>query len=461
MSQSQQSEVNSSPQQTGLHRRTWELELLISGAIVVALFQLPEAVDAVFDGLKSRVSRELFKVVWTVYFPAKLAITPALIVFSIHILLRGFWVGMVGLNAVFKDGIDWDKVTMPPILRAYHKPRTNPQDFEKKLDRAASLLFAVLFSLLSQTAALGFWLTTGMILVVAIASSPFGSNHVLEIWNLVYFGIIFFVAAPGLLAILIDKCIERWPSLARRLPFLVSLCRLMLIVGSAVMLVRLWYPAALTMTSNLTKKKPETWRVIMVTVPATFVLMAVVFAGMIGGPLYRSFDSYIFTPPRPQESGVSSRYYESMRDPGEAVNVPTVQADVISDPYLRLYLPYDAWRDNDRLAELCPDAKPFRKDGDLLTAFRRRPTEASARIAVLGCFEKFWTVELNEKPVELDLAFSDEPGGRGVGVVAYVSTADLPSGKNRIVVTRFTSKEEEKRSRFNREEHVFHIPFWR
>jgi hypothetical protein len=51
---SQEEHLQEAPGTASIHR-TWELELLISGAIVVALFKLPAVVDGLFDQLAPHV----------------------------------------------------------------------------------------------------------------------------------------------------------------------------------------------------------------------------------------------------------------------------------------------------------------------------------------------------------------------------------------------------------------------
>jgi hypothetical protein len=123
-------------------------------------------------------------------------------------------------------------------------------------------------------------------------------------------------------------------------------------------------------------------------------------------------------------------------------------------------LPYDAWRDNTRLAEVCPDVEPFRRDGDLVTAFREPGTEEEQRRAALACFAKLWQANLNGEPLDLELMFTDDAGGRGRGVMAYIPIEGLAKGRNELVLSRHPSEKEKERSRFNPEKHVFHIPFW-
>src|SRR5205085_8925932 len=53
--------------------------------------------------------------------------------------------------------------------------------------------------------------------------------------------------------------------------------------------------------------------------------------------------------------GVDFRYYESQRPAGELyARIPSIQSDVIRDPYVKLFIPYSPTRHNEHVAARCP-----------------------------------------------------------------------------------------------------------
>jgi hypothetical protein len=445
----------------GLHRRTWELELLISGAIVVALFKLPTVVDGLFDQLTPHTSRDLFQVPFLLYYMAKLALTPMVLILILHILLRGLWVGMVGINALFPDGIKWHKLDLGPLQRPFYQAKASPRRLEQNVDRICSALFSVLFIILSFVAAMAFWGLFSMTVTVLLKAFVVSGTEIKDLTLKVFWTIGFLVFTPAIFVALIDQLAKKWPQILERAPRLQRLCTAVLRFFYWVYLGFLWYPPSALLTSNLTRSKLRWWQGVLASLPIGVIAPLVVVLPLLGPRLMSSVNSYIYAPARAQESGMSAAYYDSLRTSDAAITVPRIQSDIVSEPYVRLYLPYDARRDNLRLAEVCSDLDPFRGDGNLVAAMRRAPSTVKERTAALACFAKLWTVTLNGKTLnDLQLLFADDPQSGGRGVVVYLPTEDLPKGRNLLQVSKVTTEEERSEKLHNPEKFQYFIPFW-
>ena len=125
---------------------TWELEMLLSGAVTVGLFQAPAlvhrllAVAAEFGRMAASLSAGLAVT-------ALGAIYALLGAFVLHLAVRAYWVGLVGLDSVFPRGIQWDRLTTTgPITREVYErrvPRLRP--LIDRLDNFAASIFSVAF----------------------------------------------------------------------------------------------------------------------------------------------------------------------------------------------------------------------------------------------------------------------------------------------------------------------------
>lgn len=441
-----------------LHRRTWELELLISGAIVVALLKMPAAVDAVYEQLAPHVSRDLHNLVWFIYSPTKFVLTPAVIIFAVHVLLRGLWVGLVGLNAVFPDGVQWDRLDLGPVQRRFLSERVFPDRFQDQVDRIASTLFSVLFSILALTVSLGFWFAVAM--GAALALRGFGSD--VSIGKLAFgayitmFALIF---VPALFSFVLDRFLARSD---RETGFVAWLSRGTYAVFWYMTLGFLWYPASGVLLSNLSRRKIPWWKSMMFSVPIGLLLAFIVLAPLLGPRIVESLDSYVWSPDDPAAEGMFRRHYDTLRTGEGPLRAPSIPTDVPEGSWLRLYLPYRATTDNPRLAEVCPDSEPFRADGDPIAALIGRSGTPAERQAVLACFARLWTIELDGASVSSpEMLFADGPDGRSRGVVTYLDLRDLAPGRHDLSVGRRPTEEERGDSDFDPEDYRFHIPFWR
>ncbi len=102
---------------------TWEMELLISGATVFAMLQLPALLDQWLYEYMPRFGRELSVVLLLTYVYTKAAVIALVFTFVLHLALRGYWVALVGMHSVHPEGIRWEKLKMGPFYGEMVKRR--------------------------------------------------------------------------------------------------------------------------------------------------------------------------------------------------------------------------------------------------------------------------------------------------------------------------------------------------
>lgn len=158
---------------------TWEIELLLSGALVYALLHLPAELEYGVQRLVPVVSEGLREalVLISVYLRAGLiALATA---FVLHLGLRAYWVALVGVHSVYPLGPRFERMRQGPLtmerLRSQWRPL--PEHIER-FDNASSIVFATGVSL--GLLMLGLAITVGLIMLAAAVLghfSPFGLNH--------------------------------------------------------------------------------------------------------------------------------------------------------------------------------------------------------------------------------------------------------------------------------------------
>ncbi len=171
---------------------TWEVELLLSGALVFSMLQAPGLLDDAIYALRPRLIGSLNFGAFMLYFYLKITSYALIATFALHLFQRAIWVAGLGLRSVYPSGVDWDKLSRGPIYRDYAQ-RTTPT-LDQMIDRAdnrASVVFAfgmmlVLMSLAIMLFTLllvvvggvagkwlpvgmdGIWLTTALVLVFTL-----------------------------------------------------------------------------------------------------------------------------------------------------------------------------------------------------------------------------------------------------------------------------------------------------
>jgi hypothetical protein len=402
-------------------RQTWELEMLISGAVVFALLQLPSAVDQGYERLDPHLEGSLAYGLFIVLYYAKLALYALIASFLVHLASRAYWVGLIGLEAVFPRGVQWEKVTSGPIgRRLFEKRLLSLPALIARTDDFCSMIFSFSFLIVFVFVLSVFLAGLLGLLAFGISRLFLGGEHL----GVVFRVLMLLLLVPYLVVTMLDKVVG---------PKLDPASRPARVLHAAnafyyrAFFMDLYGPIMLTLFSNIRKQ-------------VMYPLFTAAFLGLVGlfflGEMRRggrlSLDSDIYMPVVAGEREVSPSYYENLRPEDEVFRMePSIQSDVVTDPYLRLFIPYYPRRDNPALARRCPGLKPLREPGLTLKDRNASPPPAAAAAEVLRCLSDLHRVSLDGKPLAgLELNFSTHPKTGVRGLVGYVPVADLPRGSH-------------------------------
>jgi hypothetical protein len=134
--------------------------------------------------------------------------------------------------------------------------------------------------------------------------------------------------------------------------------------------------------------------------------------------------------------GVDNAYYESMRHGGEPTTVPMIQSDIVTGPYVRLFVPYVPDRHDPWMASRCAGAEPLRSTRiHVLRPDAPTAREDSAAARTLGCLARLHAVAVDgvARPELRFRFYSNAKTGRD-GIVTYIPTAGLAPGEHTIRV---------------------------
>jgi hypothetical protein len=189
----------------------------------------------------------------------------------------------------------------------------------------------------------------------------------------------------------------------------------------------LYAPIMMILFSNVRKKAIyPLFTAAFVGVLGLFFLSVMVREGML------SLDSDVYMPAEPGAQEVSPSHYEDQRPEGEVFRMsPSIQSDVIRDPYIKLFIPYYPRRHNPVLARRCPGVKPLQEPGLRFEGRNASAPPAGAVREVLRCLAEIHRVSLDGKPVPgLEFQFSTHPKTGLRGIVGYIPTAGLSPGSH-------------------------------
>lgn len=419
-----------------LRERTDELELIISGLTVFALFALPDAMLSAWFRMQVHVEGDLVDILRTVFLFAS-GLSYALgLTFVAHLVVRAYWVGLIGLKSVFPSGIRWDRThTMGPIGRDYFK-RWLP-DIDTAIDRAdrvASIIFALasLVGILVVWVAVLIAILTGLAALVKLA---IGLSDRSTGWILAG-------AAMSMVALsLVNWMLDVWyaakrPALQANPRFRAGL-ETSIRVANAISPQRLILPVQLTLQSNLPARRfLAGFMIAVLLIPlagAATALARIKFAPV---------NSYAFFTDDMAETALRSAYYETLRSADdEALWLPMIQSDRIAESHLRVFLPHLPGRDNAVLAAVCPPPAGETRD----------------RSAVAHCLGSVWRVRLDGQDQPMTDFVPAERRDLGLrGLQGYLPLAGMMPGRHELEVIWNDSGPDEGSDR----RRTYAIPFW-
>ncbi len=393
-----------------LRDRTDELELIISGLTLFALISLPswlfEALSLNFTHLSTSMA-----IAGTLGITLATGICYGLAAcFIVHLMVRAYWVGLIGLRTVFPKGIDWSRT--PGIGPLTHKHyRSTLPDLEtatERADRLASSLFAVISLLTLAT----LWMSIIVLLTLAaggwIGARIGLTNAGLGIATLVLVGV--FAGLPVLLWLLDSVLARRFPSLQENRAF-TGCVRLLGRIYSLIYPQRLVLPVQLTLQSNT--------RPIVFYFALLLSVTCIVVIGNLRYNAWRSFtlsDEFVYLDGGDVVEGFRSTYYEDMTNRADRLRAwPRIDSFTQKGSFVSLFLPYQPLRDNLILNDLCEDST----------------NEESAVV----CLRKLWSVSINDQAVDMAQFVSAERADINMrGLVGLVPMRGLQPGMHRINV---------------------------
>lgn len=392
-----------------LRDRTDELELIISSLTIFALYSLPEWLFGSFSGVYTHLSSAMI-IAGAAGIPLLTGFCYGLACcFVVHLMARGYWVGLIGLRTVFPDGINWNKTPgMGPLTRERQRIRLPDLDTViERTDRLASSLFAVI-SLLTLSAIWFGTILLSLLVITGEIGARFGlTNAGLQVGVLIMIGV--FVGLPLILWILDALLAARFPRLQRSKSFVA-------VVGGIGKAVGFFYPQRLILPVQLTLQSNTRPVVFFLALIAGIAALVVAgnarFIGWINFTLSNEF-SYLDN--THVAEGFRTPYYEDMDSEKDLTRAwPRVSSFTQTGSFATLFLPYQPLRDNLILQELCTG------------------NEAAGP----ECLRQLWSVSIDQQTVPMtDFVAAERMDINMRGLIGVVPLNRLEPGLHTITVT--------------------------
>ncbi|MFC4635377.1 hypothetical protein ACFO3O_15820 [Dokdonia ponticola] len=132
-----------------LQQESWQLELIISGVAIFGLIQTFDPIVTLANAVSAKaMDNTTLSAISSIAFAAiMMCLLSLTICLIIHVILRGLWIGAVGLR-YFSGDIDYEVLNYTDKFKAYLKKRIGSFDkYISKLEDYCSLIFALSFLL--------------------------------------------------------------------------------------------------------------------------------------------------------------------------------------------------------------------------------------------------------------------------------------------------------------------------
>lgn len=419
-----------------LFAKTWDPELIISGIAVFALIQLPDLLDEAYSyyrKLRLPGHQEQYAI---------LGITIRILLYNfiIHIILRGFWVGLVGLQSVFPKGAQIEKLNYSNFfLKKLSKNTLSLGSLSVKLDNVCSILFS--FSFLIVLAMVSAFLC--LILFIIISFFPLFAG----IETGIFTNVLALVFLSGSILYFIDFVTL---GLLKKNETISKIYYPIYWFLSKITLAFLYRPIYYTFISNLKKWKLIKWVLVY------FVFVWLISYNSIAAQLHwsRPWKSpkgiFYFFDHTPKEHSFSLKYYLNLNE-GKTKPPVFINSDVIKGEYLKLVIVYNVF-DDPTIKEICDEASildTLSNEDSVHKAYEELTKERKNKIAqiALDCLSSFYKVYINDSLCQnLDYMFVRPHKA----IITYIPVSHLPKGKNILEV----------KLGYEKEHRNHYIPFW-
>lgn len=176
---------------------TWEMELLISGVTVFAVVQAPGWLQQAYVPVAPQLAQDVYEALQLLWMYASGASLVLAATFLLHLVMRAYWVALVGLHSVYPSGIRFEGLKLGQRRQRIMAAQPSIEAKIEAADNRATRVFA-----------LGIAATLGLVfpaLLVMVASVPglVASRLFDQQWG-------FFAAFIGLAALLLPYAVAAW-----------------------------------------------------------------------------------------------------------------------------------------------------------------------------------------------------------------------------------------------------------
>lgn len=432
-----------------LERESWQLELLVSAFTIFLLIGANSQFGEFIVDLKYQYNLSgVISIAYIFLILIQKSILALTICLIIHLMLRGFWIGAIGLRSV-QSTIDFSKLNYNDFFTEKLKKKVISLDkMVIMLDEICSVIFAFSFLIISILLAFGMFLVflavSGFILSTGVNSLPSGTVSTILTVILAFTYILLILA--GMIYMVDYFTLGFFKKIKWLTKVYYPIYRFYNIITLSGLSRSIYY----YLISKFSKKRI---RVVYGLVGFTVIFM-----------ILFSFDQYQYFPSGSQADVINANYYDDLRPEKEYINSVSIESKYIDKPHFQVFLRYDP-ADNPLIASGCPDFEPLKEDGLNMT-LRFRASEGNLQITgidysgenqqkLIECQQAIYEIRVNDSVYSsLKYHFYVHPAKQQKGLLVTIPTESFDVGENLLAVSKVSSDSVRQFETF------VHVPFW-
>ncbi|WP_405569266.1 hypothetical protein [Winogradskyella sp. Asnod2-B02-A] len=418
-----------------LQEESWQLELLISGFAIFGLFSAYPALELKMAYHQAQSDNNLFFLL--ILLVALSACSILIFNLLLHVLLRGLWIGALGLRYVSGD-IDYDTLNYSTRFHNYLKNKVGSFDkYIARLENYCSIIFAVTFLLIFYVLALV--LIVG---AIALIITLFLNDHTFkEVSTYIGVALLVFVVV-GMVLTFIDFITlgflkkKKWIS---KVYFPFYWC------FSIITLSFLYRPLVYNFLDNKFGKRLSLF---LVPIYISLIWMTSLY--------YNKSNYFNFIEPSANYVANSSNYEDMLINDSDFINNIAINSKVINDPYIKVFIVFDKFIE-DEIYLFNPSLEPEEDSRGIRSEISSISTNSinnKLKRDYLDTFNTIYSVEIDSTLYKTDFVLGKTTKKQN-GFETYIGIKTLNEGKHLIHVKRKEIKEADTITKTEAS-----IPFW-
>lgn len=404
-----------------LEQESWQAELLISGVAIFGALQLPNQLERLIAFCLMNVQTADYPLFYSILILAYFTVFAVISGLIIHFVLRAFWIGLIGFNSVYPQGIN---VEHEGIYSKYFLTRTTerlPKDTNgliNNLDQWCSIFFVIMG--LAIISSFSFGIVIAVIYLVKVVLSFVLPEHIFS-WVYLVIIIVFYLSI--FLFIFLNTKRMRKNEKAQRLYY-------QLYNGFQKIFIpfvnRITQYISLTMITNTTNRKVLLGFIIVPILTGLLAAFSISNSKLIylaanlanrDGLVLSDFD-------RPDK--IIPTHYEDMRANEESILSAIIPTYELTERTLRVFVPI--FNNEGPLYRSCTqEYKSLKEKAD---------STFTKRVHRLDCYDRYHRFYIDEQAQTTTIKRMLHPSNKQFGIVTHLALDSLAKGEHLLKIEK-------------------------